>query len=60
MLGYMPLQQHHVDQLKALYQKERGVILSDAEAWEMAIRLINLFRLLLDMPKDRGSKVRTI
>lgn len=36
-----------------MYLKQTGKILSDVEAWEMALRLINLYKLLLkDMPEN--------
>lgn len=42
------IQQHHVDELKRIIWEEQHEQLSDEEAWEMAHRLYNLFRLLLD------------
>ncbi|MBK7142017.1 MAG: hypothetical protein IPH75_08055 [bacterium] len=55
----MPLQQRHIEELKALYRKEQGVELDDKEAWAMAIRLINLFRILAQSKPPRSDKVRT-
>lgn len=48
----MPLQQHHIDELKAIYLKESGIAVDDKEAWGMAIRLINLFRILTNPDVD--------
>lgn len=42
----MPLSQKNVDELKKIYKETVGADLSDKEAWEMAIRLLNLFRIL--------------
>lgn len=58
----MPIMQHHIKELKTLYLKQSGKNLSDKEAWDMAIRLVNLFRVLLNdknEPKD-PEKVRTL
>ena len=49
----MPLTQKHVDELKAIYRNSVGEELSDRDAWDMAIRLINLFRQL-------GGKSHTV
>lgn len=51
----MPLQQAHIDELKTIYQKEYGATLDDKEAWAMAMRLINLFRILIQ-PSSEGPK----
>lgn len=42
----MPLSQKNVDELKKIYKETVGEELTDKEAWEMAIRLLNLFRIL--------------
>lgn len=42
----MPLTQKNVDELKKIYQEAVGEELTDKEAWDMAIRLLNLFRVL--------------
>jgi hypothetical protein len=42
----MPLKQKHIEDLKAIFEKEFGYRPDDKEAWDMATRLINLFRLL--------------
>lgn len=55
----MPLQQHHVDQLKTLYRREHDVDLNDREAWAMAIRLVNLVRLLIEHHPAETQEVRT-
>jgi hypothetical protein len=44
----MPILQHHINELKEIYRKQTGEDLSDMEAWDMAVRLMNLFRLLLE------------
>lgn len=54
----MPILQHHVDDLKIIYGKHTGETLTDAEAWEMAVRLVNLFRLLLDS-NDKTNRNNT-
>lgn len=43
----MPLTQNNIDELKQIYKEEHGKELSDKEAWDMGIRLVSLFRLLL-------------
>jgi len=57
----MPMQQHHVDRLREIIQREQGRTLTNEEAWEMARRVYNLFHLLLRGTHDvRGEKrVRT-
>ncbi len=47
MVG-MPLNQRHIDELKEIYHKHTGDSLSNQDAWDMARRLIGLFRLLLN------------
>ena len=60
--GNMPIMQHHIDELKVLYQKQSGEKLSDKEAWDMAIRMVNLFRVLLKakIEPDEPKEVRTL
>jgi hypothetical protein len=58
----MPITQYHIDELKTIYEKQSGEKLSDKEASDMAIRLVNLYRILL---KDRSEpessgEVRTL
>ena len=48
----MPITQHDIDRLKEIYKRQYKEELSDKEAWEMGIRLINLFRLLLGEKVD--------
>ena len=50
----MPITQNDIDKLKVIYKNQYGKDLSNDEAWEMGIRLVNLFRLLLgdEPPKD--------
>jgi hypothetical protein len=57
----MPITQHEIDKLKDIYKKQFGGDLSNEEAWEMGIRLVNLFRLLLGDKKEPVDlkKVRT-
>lgn len=45
-MARMPIQQHHVDELKRIYRDQYSAELSDKEAWAMARRLVSLFRLL--------------
>ena len=51
----MPLQQHHIDELKAIHKSDFGEELSDKEAWEMGTRLVELFRLLLKNAPNEGE-----
>jgi len=44
----MPILQHDIDELKEIYLRQTGDNLSDKEAWDMAIRLVSLFGLLLE------------
>jgi hypothetical protein len=44
----MPILQYHIDELKEIYLRQTGDNLSDKEAWDMAIRLVSLFGLLLE------------
>ncbi len=50
MLQAMPLSQKNVDELKKIYKETVGEELTDKEAWDMAIRLLNLFRVLRNAP----------
>jgi hypothetical protein len=43
----MPITQDDIDNLKAIYKNQFGETLSSEEAWEMGIRLVNLYYLLL-------------
>jgi|CXWL01.1.fsa_nt_gi hypothetical protein len=43
----MPLSQKDIDELRAIHKKQYGEDIPNDEAWEMGIRLLNLFRLLL-------------
>jgi hypothetical protein len=55
----MPIVQHDIDKLIAIYEKQFGENISNEEAWEMGINLLNLFRLLLghtDGPITRKKK----
>jgi hypothetical protein len=58
----MSITQHDIDQLKEIYKRQFGGDLSDEEAWEMGIRLVNLFRLLLGDKQEpiELKKVRTL
>ena len=40
----MALNQKAIDELKQIYFKEFGEELSDREAWDMGINLINIFK----------------
>ncbi len=48
-----------IDRLKSIYKQEFCCELNDKEAWAMALRLTDLFRLLLHKPPDDDKKVRT-
>jgi hypothetical protein len=52
----MPILQHHINEFKEIYWKQTGEELPDKEAWEMTIRLANLFRLLLQDKQDMFSQ----
>jgi hypothetical protein len=54
----MPINQHHIDELRQIYREEFGEEISNEEAWEMCTRLVNLYRLLLDAEIEQ-EKVRT-
>ncbi len=40
----MALDQEAIDELKQIYLKEFGEELSDREAWDMGINLVNIFK----------------
>mgnify|MGYP001372667426 CR=1 FL=1 len=44
----MGLTQKDVDELKRIHEKETGEKLSDEEAWEMAIRLLELGKIVIE------------
>lgn len=58
----MPITQNDIDRLKEIYQKQFHEELSNDDAWEMGIRLVNLFRLLLGDKQEPIDlkKVRTL
>jgi len=49
----MPLQQNDIEKLKQLYKEDFQEELSDKEAWAMANRLLNFYRLLQVHPRKR-------
>ena len=55
-MEYMPIQQRHIEELKRIYQKHFSEGLSDKDAWAMAHRLENLYRLLLKREQEREKK----
>ena len=55
----MPIGQHHINELKTIYRTHYHKDLPDAEAWAMAQRLLNLYRLLIKCETERPSEVRT-
>ncbi len=55
----MPLQQHHIEDLKRIYKMHFARDLSDKDAWSMAHRLLNLYRMLITSEAERPKKVRT-
>ncbi|MBW1738743.1 MAG: hypothetical protein JRJ69_14650 [Deltaproteobacteria bacterium] len=57
MMSPMPITQKEIQKLKEIYLQEYDIELSDRQAWEMGIRLINLFRLLLK--NSDKNRVRT-
>ncbi len=52
----MPLNQQHIEELKKIYLKNTGESLSNQEAWDMAGRLIELFRLLIKPEQNNEKK----
>src|SRR5690606_11449775 len=54
----MPLTQKNVDELKKIYKETVGEELTDKGAWEMAIRLLNIFRILQDAPPSASAVCR--
>ena len=47
------LSKEDIEELKAIYSKEYGRTISDDDAYEMGIRLVNLFRAVYrPIPKD--------
>jgi len=52
----MPLTQHDIDELKAIYRAEFGKDLPNDEAWDMGLRLIEFCRVVLrPLPDDEPS-----
>jgi hypothetical protein len=51
----MPLDQKAIDKLKKIHLEEYGEELTNQEAWDMGIRLINLFKTLVRRPKSCDS-----
>lgn len=49
----MALDQNSIEELKEIYFAEFGQRLSDKEAWDMGINLINLFKCLLSEDDDK-------
>lgn len=43
----MPLSQRSIEKLKAIWKQESGEEITDAEAWDMATRLLCFFEALL-------------
>jgi hypothetical protein len=50
----MPLTQESIDKLKEIHKDECGEDLTDAEAWDMGIRLVNIMK---SFSKIEQSKV---
>ncbi|NQU99637.1 MAG: hypothetical protein HQ538_02775 [Parcubacteria group bacterium] len=48
----MALKQDDIDELKEIYRKETGKDISNQEAWEMGINLLELGKLLLRVYQD--------
>ena len=44
----MSLDQNAINELKQICSKELGLELSDSEAWDMGIRLVNVFKAVAD------------
>lgn len=51
----MQLTQADIDEFKAIYRKEYGVDISDAEALEMGTRLLRVVKVVVDV----GGQERT-
>ncbi len=54
----MPLTQEAIDKLKKIHYEEFGEELSNEEAWDMGIRLVNLAKTLCTVkrPKTENKK----
>jgi hypothetical protein len=50
------ISQQAIEEFKAIYQQEFGVALSDDDAQEMAVRLLQLFAILAQSPNERASQ----
>ena len=48
----MQLTQEAIDEFKAIYKKEFGEDISDAEALEMGTRLLRVFHILLEVGNE--------
>jgi hypothetical protein len=61
MDGTIALSREALDEFKRIYQSEFGEELTDAEAQEMALRLLHVFDLLnRPLPKGKVQGQRTI
>jgi hypothetical protein len=52
----MPIDQKAIDQLKRIHFEEFGEKLTNEEAWDMGLRLVNLFKTLAKNPNPAGSE----
>jgi hypothetical protein len=54
----MPIQQHHIEDLKRIYRKHFARNLSDQDAWAMAHRFLNLYRVLIRQEQSRQKRLQ--
>ena len=52
----MPIRQRHIDELKRLYENHFGKRIGDKQVWEMAHRLLNTFRLLMENQEKNAKE----
>lgn len=52
----MPIDQKAIDQLKKIHFEEFGEKLTNEEAWDMGVRLVNLFKTLAKNPTQADSE----
>jgi len=52
----MPLTQQDIDELKQIHKEEYGEDLSNEEAWDMGIRLVNLAKTLCTVKRPKTEE----
>ena len=53
----MRLSKETIEEFKEAYFKEFGERITDAEAWEKFLRLVNLLRAILKQPSTKGQRL---